>query len=69
MRMCIRMITGVCLFSVAVGLRSAQATTVVIKLESKRIILAADTRGNALDEFSNPTTKLHSTMMFAKLRS
>ena len=34
------MITGVCLFSVAVGLRSAQATTVVIKLESKRIILA-----------------------------
>jgi hypothetical protein len=46
-----------CLFWGLVGARTTCATTVVAKLENQRIILAADTRGNALEKSSNPTTE------------
>src|SRR5271163_4217177 len=50
------MAIGVC-FLGAVGAAPAWGTTIVVKMESNRIILAADTRRNTLEKYSNPKTE------------
>jgi hypothetical protein len=57
MRTALRTTVGFCFFSILIGPLAAHATTVIVKLESDRIILVADTRRNTLGKFSNPTTE------------
>jgi hypothetical protein len=57
MRTTVHLIIVFHFFSMLVGISISHATTVVAKVESDRIILAADTRANVLKKSSNPKTE------------